>query len=176
MCVLDDLSSGQLSNIDHLHPRADFSTVIDSITNDDVVADLVDEADVVFHLAAAVGVRMVVSAPLHTVETNVTGTQTVLRHACRGGTLVVLASTSEVYGKGTALPFREDADLVLGAPDQTEMGIRSEQAPRRVPGVGVREGTGSTGHHRSAVQHGWPSSEPSIRHGAPDVRQTGARG
>ena len=116
VCVLDDLSSGQLSNIDHLHPRAGFSTVIDSITNDDVVADLIDEADVVFHLAAAVGVRMVVSAPLHTVETNVTGTQTVLRHACRGGTLVVLTSTSEVYGKGTALPFREDADLVLGAP------------------------------------------------------------
>ena len=113
--VLDDLSTGSMDNIEHLktHPR--FHYVIDTIFNDPVLAEQVNQADLVFHLAAAVGVQLIVDAPVHTIETNVTGTEVVLRHAARTQTLVVLASTSEVYGKNTDIPFREDADLVMGS-------------------------------------------------------------
>ena len=113
--VLDDLSTGSMDNIDHLktHPR--FGYVIDTIFNDAVLAEQVNQADLVFHLAAAVGVQLIVDAPVHTIEANVKGTEVVLRHAARTQTLVVIASTSEVYGKNTNLPFREDDDLVMGS-------------------------------------------------------------
>ena len=113
--VLDDLSTGSMDNIDHLkaHPR--FGYVIDTIFNDAVLAEQVNQADLIFHLAAAVGVQLIVDAPVHTIETNVKGTEVVLRHAARTQTLVVIASTSEVYGKNTNLPFREDDDLVMGS-------------------------------------------------------------
>lgn len=113
--VLDDLSTGSMDNIDHLktHPR--FGYVIDTIFNDAVLAEQVNQADLIFHLAAAVGVQLIVDAPVHTIEANVKGTEVVLRHAARTQTLVVIASTSEVYGKNTNLPFREDDDLVMGS-------------------------------------------------------------
>jgi UDP-glucose 4-epimerase len=88
---------------------------------------MVDRADAVFHLAAAVGVKLVVSAPIHTIDSNVRGTEIVLRHASRSGTKVLVTSTSEVYGKGTALPFREDADLVLGPPVKTRWGYATSK-------------------------------------------------
>ena len=124
--VLDDLSTGRLENIQHLsnHPR--FACTIDSVTNDAVTGRLVGDADIVFHLAAAVGVRLVVDAPIHTIRTNVHGTETVLRHASRGQRVLV-ASTSEVYGKSARLPFREDADLVLGPPDKTRWGYATSK-------------------------------------------------
>lgn len=125
--VLDDLSTGRLENIAHLHGRPGFSCTIDSVTNDSVVSDLIDRADVVFHLAAAVGVRLVVQRPVHTIETNVHGTETVLRHASRHRKLVLVASTSEVYGKGIKLPFSEDADLVLGGPSKTRWGYATSK-------------------------------------------------
>jgi UDP-glucose 4-epimerase len=113
--VLDDLSTGAIDNIAHLkrHPR--FHYTIDSVTNGPVLAELVDRSDVVYHLAAAVGVRKIVEEPVRTIETNVHGTEVVLAHANKKKKLVVLASTSEVYGKSADVPFREDADLVLGA-------------------------------------------------------------
>jgi UDP-glucose 4-epimerase len=114
--VLDDLSTGKLENIAHLTAWPRFSFMVGSVTNERLVANLIDQCDVVFHLAAAVGVRLVVNAPVHTIETNVHGTETVLRQAARGKKLVVVASTSEVYGKSAVFPFREDADLVLGQP------------------------------------------------------------
>jgi len=114
--VLDDLSTGTLENIAHLTAWPRFSFKVGSVTNERLVANLIDRCDVVFHLAAAVGVRLVVNAPVHTIETNVHGTETVLRQAARGKKLVVVASTSEVYGKSAVFPFREDADLVLGQP------------------------------------------------------------
>jgi UDP-glucose 4-epimerase len=92
------------------------------VTDESLVGDMVDAADVIFHLAAAVGVRLVVEAPIHTIHTNVHGTETVLQHASRQRKLVLLASTSEVYGKGLKLPFSEDADLVLGSPSKTRWG------------------------------------------------------
>jgi nucleoside-diphosphate-sugar epimerase len=112
--VLDNLSTGSISNIEHLKGRPGFRYAIDSVTNEPQLAELVDDCDVVFHLAAAVGVKLIVEAPVHTIETNVHGTEVVLRHANKKKKLVVIASTSEVYGKSTDVPFREDADLVLG--------------------------------------------------------------
>jgi UDP-glucose 4-epimerase len=113
--VLDDLSTGSIENLRHLKCRPAFSYVIDSVFNKPLVAELVDSADFVYHLAAAVGVRLVVESPVRTIETNVRGTEVVLAAAAKKRKPVVLASTSEVYGKGVAVPFREDGDLVIGA-------------------------------------------------------------
>jgi nucleoside-diphosphate-sugar epimerase len=125
--VLDNLSTGRIENIAHLSGSPRFSYTIDSVTNEHVVADLMDQSDITFHLAAALGVRLVVSAPVHTIETNVHGTETVLRQAARHRNLVVVASTSEVYGKSTVFPFREDADLVLGPPTKTRWGYAASK-------------------------------------------------
>jgi UDP-glucose 4-epimerase len=112
--ILDNLSTGSIQNIEHLKGRRGFRYAIDSVTNEPLLAELIDACDVVFHLAAAVGVKLIVEAPVHTIETNVHGTEVVLRHANKKKKLVVIASTSEVYGKSTAVPFSEDDDLVMG--------------------------------------------------------------
>jgi len=112
--IIDDLSTGAMENVDHLRGRPGFDYVIDSVTNEALLAELVDRCDVVFHLAAAVGVRLIIEAPTRTIETNVGGTEIVLKHAAKKRKTVIVASTSEVYGKSAAVPFREDADLVLG--------------------------------------------------------------
>jgi len=112
--VIDDLSTGRFENIAHLvaHPR--FRYAIDTITNQVVMDRLASECDVIYHLAAAVGVLLIVEKPVHTIETNVIGTEAVLKAALRYRAKVMLASTSEVYGKGNRSPFREDDDVVLG--------------------------------------------------------------
>ncbi len=112
--VLDNLSTGSIDNIEHLKRDRRFHYTIDSVMNEPVTAELVDRVDVVFHLAAAVGVRLIVESPVNTIETNVHGTEMLLKLANKKKKKVVVASTSEVYGKGTQVPFREDADLVLG--------------------------------------------------------------
>jgi UDP-glucose 4-epimerase len=112
--ALDNLSTGSIDNIEHLKANPRFHYTIDSVTNEPVLAELLDRCDVVFHLAAAVGVRKIVEEPVATIETNVHGTEVVLKHANKKKKLVVIASTSEVYGKSIEVPFREDADLVLG--------------------------------------------------------------
>jgi UDP-glucose 4-epimerase len=112
--VLDNLSTGSIDNITHLKGRSGFSYTIESVTNESLLAELIDRSDVVFHLAAAVGVKLIVEQPVHTIETNVHGTEVVLKHANKKKKLVFIASTSEVYGKSTDVPFREAADLVLG--------------------------------------------------------------
>jgi UDP-glucose 4-epimerase len=112
--AFDNLSTGSIDNIEHLktHPR--FRYTIESVQNEPVLAEQIDRCDVVFHLAAAVGVKKIVEEPVHTIENNVHGTEVVLRHANKKKRLVVVASTSEVYGKSIDVPFREDADLVMG--------------------------------------------------------------
>lgn len=112
--LLDDLSTGSIENIRHLKSFDRMHYFLDSIENRQLLAELVDESDVVFHLAAAVGVRLIVESPVRTIETNVNGTQLVLNATCKKRKLVFIASTSEVYGKNGHVPFREDADLVLG--------------------------------------------------------------
>jgi len=113
--VLDDLSTGSIDNVRHLKSRPGFEYTIDSAANERLVAELVDEADVVYHLAAAVGVALIVDSPVRTIETNVHCTEVVLQQASRKRKPVLIASTSEVYGKSDAIPFREDGDLTLGA-------------------------------------------------------------
>jgi UDP-glucose 4-epimerase len=113
--VIDNLSTGSIRNIGHLKPNPRFKYAIDTLTNEPLLAELVDRNDVIFHFAAAVGVKLIVEEPVHTIETNVHGTEVVLKHANKKKKKVVIASTSEVYGKSTDVPFREDADLVMGA-------------------------------------------------------------
>jgi UDP-glucose 4-epimerase len=116
--VIDDLSTGSIDNIRHLkeHPR--FGYTIDSVADPAVVAELVDWADVVYQLAAAVGVELIVESPVRTIETNVHCTEVVLTQASKKKKPVLVASTSEVYGKSAEVPFREDGDLVLGSTDR----------------------------------------------------------
>jgi UDP-glucose 4-epimerase len=113
--VLDDLSTGSIDNLRHLKGRPGFEYTIDSAANAPIVAELVDAADVVFHLAAAVGVQLIVESPVRTIETNVHCTEVVLAQASKKKKPVFIASTSEVYGKSADLPYREDGDLTLGA-------------------------------------------------------------
>ncbi len=112
--VLDNLSTGSIDNIAHLKARSGFEYFIDTVNNEPLLAELIDRSDVVFHFAAAVGVKLIVEQPVYTIETNVHGTEVVLKHANKKKKLVVIASTSEVYGKSEDVPFREDSDLVLG--------------------------------------------------------------
>jgi UDP-glucose 4-epimerase len=116
--VLDDLSTGAIANIRHLKGHPDFEYTIGSAENHAVVAELIDETDIVVHLAAAVGVTLVVDSPVRAIETNVHATEVVLKHANKKKRPVLIASTSEVYGKSQALPFREDGDLQMGATDK----------------------------------------------------------
>jgi UDP-glucose 4-epimerase len=112
--LLDNLSTGSIENIRHLKSSERLQYHLDNIENRQLLAELVDDADIVVHLAAAVGVKLIVESPVRTIETNVNGTQKILEAACKKRKLVVTASTSEVYGKNSQVPFREDADLVLG--------------------------------------------------------------
>jgi UDP-glucose 4-epimerase len=112
--VLDNLSTGSIDNIAHLKSEPRFHYTIDTITNEPLLAEMIDTCDTVAHLAAAVGVKLIVEAPVHKIETNVHGTEVVLKHANKKKKLVLIASTSEVYGKSGEVPFKEDADLVLG--------------------------------------------------------------
>jgi len=109
--LLDNLSTGSVENIRHLKSSGNMQYHLDSIENRQLLAELVDDADVIVHLAAAVGVKLIVESPVKTIETNVNGTQLILEAACKKKKLVLTASTSEVYGKNTNVPFREDADL-----------------------------------------------------------------
>jgi UDP-glucose 4-epimerase len=113
--ILDNLSTGSIENIEQMKGHKKFAYVLDSVMNESVVAELVDRVDVVYHLAAAVGVKLIVESPVNTIETNVHGTEMVLKVANKKKKKVLIASTSEVYGKSEDVPFREDADLVMGA-------------------------------------------------------------
>ncbi len=164
--VVDDLSTGSIDNIEPLKPHPRFDYAIDTITNDATLSEHVDRCDVVYHLAAAVGVQLIVEAPVRTIETNVAGTEVVLKHAAKKRKLVVIASTSEVYGKSTAIPFRETADLVLGATQQHRWAYACSKAideflalaywkERRLPVIVLRlfntVGPGQTGRYGMVV-------------------------
>jgi UDP-glucose 4-epimerase len=113
--IIDDLSTGSIRNIAHLRSQPGLDYRIDTMMNAPLLAELVDEADAVFHLAAAVGVKLIVDSPVRTMETNIRCTELLLEVADKKKKKVFVASTSEVYGKSDDLPFREDGDLVLGA-------------------------------------------------------------
>jgi len=115
VCVIDDLSTGSIENIYGLKYNSNFRYVIDTIMSVNIMAELVDDVDIIYHLAASVGVNLIVEDPVKTIETNVKGTEIVLKLANKKKKLVVITSTSEVYGKSNDLPFREDGDLTLGS-------------------------------------------------------------
>ncbi|HKG23967.1 MAG TPA: GDP-mannose 4,6-dehydratase [Blastocatellia bacterium] len=115
VCILDDLSTGSMENIRHIKNHPKFTYHIASLMQYSLAAELIDVCDIVFHLAAAVGVRLIVESPVRTIETNVRGTEIVLGLAAKKRKRVLITSTSEVYGKRTSVPFREDDDLVMGA-------------------------------------------------------------
>jgi UDP-glucose 4-epimerase len=126
--ALDDLSTGSVENIGQLELLDGFRFTVGSVADDELVDELVGEADVVVHLAAAVGVKLVVDSPVRAIETNVNCTEVVLAHADRHGRPVLIASTSEVYGKSSALPFREDGDLQMGATDKSRWAYACSKA------------------------------------------------
>jgi UDP-glucose 4-epimerase len=112
--IIDDLSTGRFENIAHLTENPNFRFAIDTITNETVLDRLTSECNVIYHMAAAVGVRLIVEKPVHTIQTNIMGTEAVLRAARRYRVKTLIASTSEVYGKSNRVPFHEDDDIVLG--------------------------------------------------------------
>lgn len=113
--AIDDLSTGNIDNVNHLRGNGKFHLARASITDDIVIDRMASQADVIFHMAAAVGVKLVIEHPVHAIETNVIGTEAVLQAALRYNCRVLMASTSEVYGKGSKIPFSEDDDVLLGA-------------------------------------------------------------
>ncbi len=114
--ILDDLSTGRLSNIDHLMGRADVEFILGSILNADLVDGVMARADVVYHLAAAVGVELIVEKPLQSLMTNIRGSEIVFEKAHKHGTRVLVTSTSEIYGKNTSDRLHEEDDRILGSP------------------------------------------------------------
>ena len=113
--VVDDLSTGSLENIENFKEHADFEFVAGDIRNAGLMEPIIERCDVIFHLAAAVGVRLIAEDPVHTIETNIGGTEIVLDLANKFGKKILIASSSEVYGKSVKVPFREDDDIVLGS-------------------------------------------------------------
>lgn len=118
VAIIDDLSTGRFCNIEDLKPNPRFTYVLQTMLHRQILTELVDQADVVIHLAAAVGVRLIIESPVHTIETNIKGTELLLELASKKKKKVVVASTSEVYGKASKVPFFEDDDLVLGSTDK----------------------------------------------------------
>jgi len=126
--ILDDLSTGSVENIRHIRSNAKLHCFFESVMDRRLLAELVDDSDVVFHLAAAVGVRRIIESPVRTIETNVKGTELVLEAAAKKHKLVFLASTSEVYGKNGHAPFREDDDTVCGATTKSRWSYATSKA------------------------------------------------
>ncbi|UCC98164.1 MAG: GDP-mannose 4,6-dehydratase [Phycisphaerales bacterium] len=113
--VIDNLSTGRLQNIETCKAHSDFELIVGDICSTELVEPLIERSDAIFHLAAAVGVKLIAEDPVHTIETNIGGTEIVLNAANKSGKKILIASSSEVYGKSEAVPFREDDDIVLGS-------------------------------------------------------------
>ena len=126
--VIDDLSTGSLENTESFRDHSNYTFHHDTIFNRDLMAELIDSCDVVFHLAAAVGVKKIVEFPVQTIETNVAGTEIVLKLAAVRGRRVIVVSTSEVYGKSTKFPFKETDDIVLGPTTNARWGYACSKA------------------------------------------------
>lgn len=128
VCLIDDLSTGRLENVNHLIGKPNFQMVVETILNEAVMDRLVSENDVIYHLAAAVGVELIVKSPVETIERNILGTDIVLRLANRYLRKVLITSTSEIYGKSVAVPFKEDDDRVLGPTTKSRWSYSSSKA------------------------------------------------
>ena len=168
--VLDDLSTGSIENIEHLKSITRASTTRSTPSlNEPVTAEQVDRADVVVHLAAAVGVRLIVESPVHTIETNVHGTETILKLSNKKKKRVLLASTSEVYGKSIDFPFREDADLVMGATTKGRWSYACSKAIDEFLGLAYYKEKKLPVVVVQAVQYRGAAADRPLRHGHSDV-------
>ena len=171
--VIDDLSTGSIENIEHLKGKERFHYTIDTVLNEPLLAELVDRVDVIFHLAAAVGVRLIVESPVHTIETNVHGTEMVLKLANKKRK----KCSSPPPRRSTARPTRA---LPRGrrprhGPDlQGALELRLQQGDRRVPRPRLPQGEAAPGGGRAPLQHGGPPADRALRHGGPELRQAGA--
>ncbi|MEW6025684.1 MAG: GDP-mannose 4,6-dehydratase [Planctomycetota bacterium] len=112
--IVDNLSTGSINNIERLKANPKFHYIIDTIFNEPLLAEMIDNCDIVFHMAAAVGVRLIVESPVNTIETNISGTESVLKLANKKNKTVLIASSSEVYGKSSKIPFSEEDDMIMG--------------------------------------------------------------
>lgn len=128
VCIIDDLSTGSIHNIEKVKHHPNFEYHIDTITQRALLAELVDGCDIIYHLAAAVGVRLIVESPVRTIETNIRGTEAVLEMAAKKRKRVLIASTSEVYGKRHQVPFHETDDLILGPTDKARWSYACSKA------------------------------------------------
>ncbi|MEW6300518.1 MAG: NAD-dependent epimerase/dehydratase family protein [Thermodesulfobacteriota bacterium] len=140
--IVDDLSTGSLGNLAHLSGTPGLHCIIDTVANSSLLADLVEHCDAIFHLAAAVGVKLIVNSPVRTIDTNLTGTAVVLRCASRKQKKVLLASSSEVYGKTTAVPFSEADDIVLGPTSTARWSYACAKAMAEFLALAYRKETG----------------------------------
>ena len=137
--AIDDLSTGRLENITHLRPLPSFQFVRESITNLQVLDRLASEADTIVHLAAAVGVKLIVEDPVHTIRTNIMGSEAVLTTANRYGCKVLIASTSEVYGKGVKVPFQEEDDRLIGSTTHSRWAYATSKAVDEFMGLAYHQ-------------------------------------
>ena len=175
--ALDDLSTGSIQNVAHLRDRRDFHLVVDSVLSPAVVNELVYKCDVVYHLAAAVGVRLIVEQPVHTLVTNVQGTETVLEYCNRFDKRVLVASTSEVYGDPRDdEPLVEDARRVYGPTTAAALGVRGVEGDGRVPRARVPPGARARLRDRAPLQHRRPAAERPVRDGIPRFVQSALAG
>ena len=156
--ALDDLSTGSLANVEHLRAHPDFHLVVDSVLHHAVVNELVHKCDEVYHLAAAVGVRLIVEQPVHTITTNIRGTEIVLDLCARFDKRVLLASTSEIYGdRREPIPLHEDDRRIYGPTTIAALGLRRDEGDRRVPGARLAQHVGPRGRRRAPLQHRRPA-------------------
>ena len=172
--VLDDLSTGQMANLAGLVGNRRFAYRIGTVTDRPLVAELVDLADVTVHLAAAVGVRLIIERPVHTIETNVHGTEVVLACAAKKGKRVIVASTSEVYGKGTKVPFSEEDDLTLGATHHSRWAYACSKALDEWLALAYWRERGVPVTICRLFQHGGSAANRQVRHGPSHLDGPGA--
>lgn len=137
--AIDDLSTGRIENIQHLRPLPSFHFVRETINNAQVLDRLTSEAEILIHLAAAVGVKLIVEDPVHTISTNIMGTEIVLKTANRYGCKVLIASTSEVYGKGIKVPFCEEDDRLMGSTTHSRWAYATSKAVDEFMGLAYHQ-------------------------------------
>ena len=172
--VLDDFSSGHPDNLDHLVGSDDVALVRGSILDAKLVDDLVGRCDVVYHLAAAVGVKMINEQPLESLRVNIHGTEIVLESAAAHGTPILFASTSETYGKNYDVPLGEQHDRVLGSLLEEQVVVRRSQGHRRVHGLQPLALRRAARRDRAAVQHRRTEADGALRDGRAPIRRSGA--
>ncbi len=171
--TLDNLSTGRYANVAHLEGEERFSLLIDSVLNEKLVDELIRDCDRVYHLASAVGVKLIMEQPVKTIETIFGGTDFVLKHAARYRKRVLVTSSSEVYGKGVSTPFREDDDVLTGATSKHRWAYACAKALDEFLRCAHFRETRLPVVILTTFQHGWPATDGTVRHGRATLRAGG---